>query len=176
MLKDVQLAGKIARALDLDLAMNETVRDALIEEVKKGRADDDYSSIARRYLPDGVSLGVQSEPVVQPDLIADFVTSDDPYPAETPVSEFSAFENREEPAGVQENEGREGVLEESHSPGEEEATTESTPPTSESAKAESPPRETNGAASPTTESSVAKEEPGERRSLWSRLIGRGGDY
>ena len=176
MLKDVQLAGKIARALDLDLAVNETVRDALIEEVKKGRADDDYSSIARRYLPEGVSLGAQSEPVVQPDLIADFVTRDDPDPAETPVSEFSAFENREEPAGVQESEGRERVFEESHSPGEEEATTESTPPTSEFAKADTPPQETNVAASPTIESSAAKEKPEEHRSLWSRLTGRGGDY
>jgi 3-hydroxyisobutyrate dehydrogenase-like beta-hydroxyacid dehydrogenase len=175
MLKDVQLAAKIARALDLDLAMNETVRDALIEEVKKGRADDDYSSIARRYLPEGVSLGVQSEPVVQPDLIADFVTSDDPYPTETPVSEFSAFENREGPAGVQESDSREGVFQESHSPGEEEATTESTPPTSESAKAESPPQETNVAASPAPESPVEKEKPEERRSLWNRLVGRGSD-
>ena len=62
MLKDLRLAEKIARTLDLDLAMNEAVRNALIEEVKRGRADDDYSSIARRYLPEGVPLDMQSEP------------------------------------------------------------------------------------------------------------------
>ena len=175
MLKDVQLAGKIARALDLDLAMNETVRDALIEEVKKGRADDDYSSIARRYLPEGVSLGVQSEAATQPDLIADFAPSDDPQPAEMSISESPALESRDLPAGDQENDGQEGVSGESHSPGEEEAPLESAPPAFESTEVEGPPQETN-VASPNPESPVEKEEPEERRSLWNRLIGRGGDY
>ena len=176
MLKDVQLAGKIARTLDLDLAMNETVRDALIEEVKNGRADDDYSSIARRYLPEGVSLGVQSEPATQPDLIADFATSDDPQPAEMSISESPALESPEEFVGLQENDGQEGVSGESQTSGEEEATLESAPPAFEPTEVESSPQETTVAASPNPESPVEKEEPEERRSLWSRLIGRGGDY
>jgi 3-hydroxyisobutyrate dehydrogenase-like beta-hydroxyacid dehydrogenase len=155
MLKDVQLAEKIARALDLDLTINETVRNALIEEVERGRADDDYSSIARRYLPEGVSLGVQSESVVQPDLIADFATSDDPYPAEMSVGESPPFDNGNE--AVPESDGPEAIFEELHSFGEE-ATIESPPPTSEFPTAESPSQETNEAASPAPESSGEKEE------------------
>ncbi|MEP6685177.1 MAG: NAD(P)-dependent oxidoreductase [Verrucomicrobiota bacterium] len=176
MLKDVQLAGKIARALDLDLTMNEAVRDALIEEVKKGRADDDYSSIAHRYLPEGVSLGVQSEPIVQPDLIADFAMSDDSHAEKTSIGEVPAVTNLEEAAGIQETDDRDQVSEESRSAGKEEATVDSAAPTGESPEAESPPQETNGGALPAEESAVEKKEPAERRSLWSRLIGRGSDY
>lgn len=71
MLKDVQLAGKIARSLDLDLSMTQAARDALLYAANSGRAEDDYSSVARQYLPEGISSSRQSEPEVQPDLIAD---------------------------------------------------------------------------------------------------------
>ena len=176
MLKDVQLAGKMARALELDLAINETVRDALIEEVKKGRADDDYSSIAHRYLPEGLSGIMPSQPVVQPDLIADYPISDDSQPAARPLGESPAFEIREKAAGARESNERETVSEELQAP-DEEATTEEPllPPTSESPKEESP-EEVSVAASPAPESPAAKEGPEGRRSLWSRLISRGGDY
>jgi 3-hydroxyisobutyrate dehydrogenase-like beta-hydroxyacid dehydrogenase len=177
MLKDVQLAGKMARALELDLAINETLRDALIDEVKKGRADDDYSSIAHRYLPEGVSGCMPSEPVVQPDLIADYPISDDSQPAETPVGEFPSFEIREEAAGARETNEREAVSGELQSSDEEATTKESfPPPPSESPKEESPRQEVNVADSPAAEPSEEKEEPEARRSLWSRLISRGGDY
>ncbi len=111
MLKDLQLAAKIARTLDLDLAMNEAVRDALIEEVKQGRADDDYSSIAHRYLPEGVPVDMPSEPPMQPDLIIDFPTSDDPEPTEMSVSDSlaPAIEGGEELAIAQEEYVREEV-------------------------------------------------------------------
>ena len=178
MLKDVQLAGKIARTLDLDLAMNETVRDALIEEVKRGRADDDYSSLARRYLPEGVSVEAPSELAMQPDLIADFVASDDPSPTEMSVSDSLApvIEDRQDVAAIQENYQQDEVSQGPSFPSEREPTIESLSPTSESLALESPPQETNEAVPPAPESPTKKEDSEERRSLWSRLIGRGGDY
>ena len=178
MLKDLQLAAKIARTLDLDLAMNETVRDALIEEVKQGRADDDYSSIAHRYLPEGVPVDMPSEPPMQPDLIIDFPTSDDPRPTEMSVSDSlaPAIEGGEELAIAQEEYVREEDSNEAPFPREEEFSIESPPPLSETPIAESHQQETNDAAPPAPEAPAEKEESEERKSLWSRLISRGGDY
>ena len=178
MLKDLQLAAKIARTLDLDLAMNEAVRDALIEEVKQGRADDDYSSIAHRYLPEGVPVDMPSEPPMQPDLIIDFPTSDDPEPTEMSVSDSlaPAIEGGEELAIAQDRYQQEEVSQGPSFPNEEERTIESLSPPPESATTEDLPQETNDAVPAAPESPAEKEEPEERKSLWSRLISRGGDY
>ena len=161
MLKDLQLAAKIARTLDLDLAMNEAVRDALIEEVKQGRADDDYSSIAHRYLPEGVPVDMPSEPPMQPDLIIDFPTSDDPEPTEMSVSDSlaPAIEGGEELAIAQEGTSRKKFPEAPSFPNEEEGTIESLSPPSESATTEDQPQETNDAVPAAPESPRRKRSP-----------------
>jgi hypothetical protein len=51
MLKDMQIANRMSRHFDLDLTVAGATRDRLLDEARQGRGDDDYSSIARRFLP-----------------------------------------------------------------------------------------------------------------------------
>ena len=50
MLKDMQIASQIALSHYLDLGVTAAARDHLLEQVQWGYADDDYSSVARKYL------------------------------------------------------------------------------------------------------------------------------
>ena len=141
--------------------MNEAVRDALIEEVKQGRADDDYSSIAHRYLPEGVPVDMPSEPPMQPDLIIDFPTSDDPEPTEMSVSDSlaPAIEGGEELAIAQDKYQQEEVSQGPSFPNEEERTIESLSPPPESATTEDLPQESNDAVPAAPESPAEKRSP-----------------
>jgi 3-hydroxyisobutyrate dehydrogenase-like beta-hydroxyacid dehydrogenase len=51
MLKDVRIAAKMARDFSLDLPVTEVSRDMLLAELKQGRGDADYSSVAQKYFP-----------------------------------------------------------------------------------------------------------------------------
>jgi len=51
MLKDVRIGLKLAEGYGLDLPVTATARDLLLEEMKHGRGDADYSSIAQKYFP-----------------------------------------------------------------------------------------------------------------------------
>ncbi len=53
MLKDVEIASRMARSYGLALPATEAARDGLLDEARNGRNDDDYSSIARVFFPDG---------------------------------------------------------------------------------------------------------------------------
>ncbi len=53
MLKDVEIASRMARAYGLTLPATEAARDGLLDEARHGRNDDDYSSVARVFFPDG---------------------------------------------------------------------------------------------------------------------------
>jgi len=50
MLKDMQIASQIALAHYLDLGVTAAARDQLLEQMQWGYADDDYSSVERKYL------------------------------------------------------------------------------------------------------------------------------
>jgi len=50
MQKDMQIASQIALAHYLDLGVTAAARDQLLEQMQWGYADDDYSSVARKYL------------------------------------------------------------------------------------------------------------------------------
>ena len=50
MQKDMQIANQIALAHYLDLGVTAAARDQLLEQMQWGYADDDYSSVARKYL------------------------------------------------------------------------------------------------------------------------------
>ena len=50
MLKDMQLASQIALSHYLDLGVTAAARDQLLEQKQWGHGDDDYSSVARKYL------------------------------------------------------------------------------------------------------------------------------
>jgi 3-hydroxyisobutyrate dehydrogenase-like beta-hydroxyacid dehydrogenase len=51
MLKDMQIANRLGRGFDLDLTVAGATRDRLLDEARQGRGDEDFSSIARRFLP-----------------------------------------------------------------------------------------------------------------------------
>ncbi len=53
MLKDAQIASRLARASGLSIPATEAARDSLLEESRKGRDESDYSSIVHRFFPDG---------------------------------------------------------------------------------------------------------------------------
>jgi 3-hydroxyisobutyrate dehydrogenase-like beta-hydroxyacid dehydrogenase len=62
MLKDVRIGLKLAREFCLELPVTEASGDMLLDELKRGRGDADYSSVAQKYFPVS-SRGAMPEPV-----------------------------------------------------------------------------------------------------------------
>ena len=60
MLKDVRIAARLARESGMQVPMTELASDMLLAEMKQGRGDADYSSVAQRYFP------VSGKPVPPP--------------------------------------------------------------------------------------------------------------
>jgi 3-hydroxyisobutyrate dehydrogenase-like beta-hydroxyacid dehydrogenase len=67
MLKDMQIANQLGLSHDLELGVTAAARDRLVEQVQQGHGEDDYSAVARKYLPDSgsatpeeVELGAQN--------------------------------------------------------------------------------------------------------------------
>lgn len=54
MLKDVEIAARMARSHGLSLTATEAARDSLRGEAQEGRGDDDYSSLVHAFFPDGL--------------------------------------------------------------------------------------------------------------------------
>ncbi|HEY2625185.1 MAG TPA: NAD(P)-dependent oxidoreductase [Candidatus Udaeobacter sp.] len=52
MLKDMKIANQLGVSHDLDLGVTAAARDQLLEQLQSGHGDDDYSAVARKYLPD----------------------------------------------------------------------------------------------------------------------------
>jgi hypothetical protein len=52
MLKDMQIADQLGLSHYLDLGVTAAVRDQLLEQMQWGRGDDDFSAVARKYLPE----------------------------------------------------------------------------------------------------------------------------
>jgi len=52
MLKDMQIANQLGLAHYLDLGVTAAARDRLVEQMQWGRGDDDFSSVARKNLPE----------------------------------------------------------------------------------------------------------------------------
>jgi len=53
MLKDVEIAARLARAYGVTLPATEVARDSLVAEARRGRTDTDYSSMMHSFFPDG---------------------------------------------------------------------------------------------------------------------------
>jgi 3-hydroxyisobutyrate dehydrogenase-like beta-hydroxyacid dehydrogenase len=79
MLKDMQIANRMGRHFDLDLTLAVATRDRLLDEARQGRGDDDYSSIARRFLPFVKTPDLEER---QPDLFSPKPVA--PVPNENP--------------------------------------------------------------------------------------------
>jgi 3-hydroxyisobutyrate dehydrogenase-like beta-hydroxyacid dehydrogenase len=56
MLKDVVIATRLARAFGMEFGATDASRHGLVEEMRQGRGDDDYSSLFRQFFPAGRSL------------------------------------------------------------------------------------------------------------------------
>ena len=52
MLKDMQIANQLGLSHYLDLGVTAAARDRLLEQIQWGHGDDDFSSVARKYLPE----------------------------------------------------------------------------------------------------------------------------
>src|SRR5438105_5723567 len=71
MLKDVVIATRLARGFAMEFGATDASRHGLVEEMRQGRGDDDYSSLLRQFLPAGRSLvepGTSNGEEVQPSL------------------------------------------------------------------------------------------------------------
>src|SRR6266446_449213 len=71
MLKDVVIATRLARGFAMEFGATDASRHGLVEEMRQGRGDDDYSSLLRQFLPAGCSLvepGTSNGEEVQPSL------------------------------------------------------------------------------------------------------------
>lgn len=72
MLKDMQIANRLGRGFDLDLTVAGATRDRLLDEARQGRGDEDFSSIARRFLPFVEDTAAD----LQPDLFSQPIPAD----------------------------------------------------------------------------------------------------
>jgi 3-hydroxyisobutyrate dehydrogenase-like beta-hydroxyacid dehydrogenase len=52
MLKDMQIANQLGLSHYLDLRVTAAARDQLVEQMQWGHGDDDFSAVARKYLPE----------------------------------------------------------------------------------------------------------------------------
>jgi hypothetical protein len=83
MLKDMEIANQIGSSHHLELGVTAAARDRLVEQIQLGHGDDDYSAVARKYLPEippfdqkdaeAVSYNAQADPdailpVLEPSL------------------------------------------------------------------------------------------------------------
>jgi 3-hydroxyisobutyrate dehydrogenase-like beta-hydroxyacid dehydrogenase len=64
MLKDMQIANSLGLSHDFDLAVTAAARDQLLEQIERGHGDDDYSAVARKYLPEAKSAGSEETQTV----------------------------------------------------------------------------------------------------------------
>jgi 3-hydroxyisobutyrate dehydrogenase-like beta-hydroxyacid dehydrogenase len=95
MLKDVRIGLKLAREFSLDLPVTEVSADMLLDELKRGRGDADYSSVAQKYFPVS-SRGAMPEPIKRVESFEPLeplpeVKPPEPQPAE-PVAKLKSTE------------------------------------------------------------------------------------
>ncbi|HXM32407.1 MAG TPA: NAD(P)-binding domain-containing protein [Chthoniobacterales bacterium] len=72
MLKDVVIATRLARGFAMEFGATDASRHGLVEEMRQGRGEDDYSSLLRQFLPAGRSLvepGTSNGEEDQPSLV-----------------------------------------------------------------------------------------------------------
>lgn len=162
MLKDMQIANRLGRHFDLDLTVAGATRDRLLDEARQGRGDEDYSSIARRFLPFVQAPDLEER---QPDLFS-------PRPASPPHEspEFVA----QQLAQLEASQVGQATID--HVVPEETSVAEQAVP----ASTEAPPQILPAEPIPQPETPVAppaeNPEPTEKRGFISRLLRRSADY
>jgi 3-hydroxyisobutyrate dehydrogenase-like beta-hydroxyacid dehydrogenase len=97
MLKDMKIANQLGVSHDLDLGVTAAARDQLLEQMQSGHGDDDYSAVARKYLPDTHSAAREETQTAVPDAQGE-AGSAAPALDSTP-----SLAGLEEPGSTQEN-------------------------------------------------------------------------
>ena len=97
MLKDMKIANELGVSHNLDLGVTAAARDRLLEQMQWGHGDDDYSAVARKYLPDTRSIAQEETQTAVPDAQAEAGSF---TPALEPTASVAGLE---EPKSKQEN-------------------------------------------------------------------------
>jgi 3-hydroxyisobutyrate dehydrogenase-like beta-hydroxyacid dehydrogenase len=114
MLKDMEIANQLGLSHHLDLGVTAAARDQLLEQLQSGHGDEDYSAVARKYLPDTHSRTQEGSQTAVPNAQGD-AGSAAPALESTP-----SLAGLEEPGPTQENgDGRTGDVAVSTSPNRE---------------------------------------------------------
>ena len=71
MLKDMKIANQLGVFHNLGLGVTAAARDQLFDQMQWGHGDDDYSAVARKYLPDTPSIAQEETQTAMPDAQAD---------------------------------------------------------------------------------------------------------
>ena len=85
MLKDMQIANQLGLSHYLDLGVSAAARDRLIEQIQLGHGDDDFSAVARKYLPEAALVSNEQSQIEDQDEHANSVAGA-PAPDSAPAS------------------------------------------------------------------------------------------
>ena len=99
MLKDVEIASRLARSHGLSFGATEAARDSLIAQAQRGGGDDDYSAMSRSFFPETAPLQTGGQDAEEQGTL---VLDEEPAAAESsPERELSGTSpEAEETAGV----------------------------------------------------------------------------
>src|SRR5437763_12909960 len=99
MLKDMEIAKQLGVSHNLGLGVTAAARDQLLEQMQWGHGDDDYSAVARKYLPDIGSTAQEETQTAVPDAQAEAPS------VATALERTTSLAGLEEPRPKQENGG-----------------------------------------------------------------------
>ena len=204
MLKDVEIAARMARAYGLTLPATEVARDSLEEEASAGHGDEDYSAVIRVFFPDGPPRKVEesAEEEEQDDLTSwaerapnerreaePSKTEDAEAPREEIESEVVARNGHaddraaaDEPSAEAETNGEtngeQSRVERGDEEEEEEATSAEEEPEMDETREEEAPAEAQPVVATATKSPQSEKDQDESapRGFFSRLFGKSTDY
>ncbi len=106
MLKDMQIANQLGLSHYLDLRVTGAARDQLVEQMQWGHGDEDFSAVARKYLPETQSLDYaepqlpeQEEPAslaaIAPELETALVSTQTSFPPSDAVAPVDSADSGE---------------------------------------------------------------------------------
>jgi 3-hydroxyisobutyrate dehydrogenase-like beta-hydroxyacid dehydrogenase len=174
MLKDMQIASSLGLMNHLELSMTTAARDRLLEQMERGRGDEDFSAVARKYFHEIRTYGQEEADLELFEQARPVEEEASPVATEGPVA--AAWNNETEPAEAETSPPE-------AAPFESEATPQTEIPGSPAeseAEQEKPGLQSENAAAPEpTPSAVPEEAAGampSRRGFFDRLLRRGSEY
>jgi hypothetical protein len=114
MLKDVRIGMKLAENFGIELPVTQAAGEMLLDEVKNGRAEADYASVAQKYFPVSKPFVRQEPPAkTEPAKTGEELKSIGAIPSETsqlpPKTDAKIEDTRKGDAGATKGEVPEGV-------------------------------------------------------------------